>query len=216
VPAKPAAPADHPANRLPDPPRPEELHEAVENCKACDLFEHATHGVTGEGPVPARVMLVGEQPGDKEDLAGAPFVGPAGRLLDSACERAGLNREELYVTNAVKHFRFRARGKRRIHQRPDRWHVSACLPWLSAELQMVTPEVVVAMGVTAAQALLGPQVRIGRDRGLPQASELAELVIVTAHPSAALRMRDKEARREAEDALVADLQEVTKWLSERS
>jgi DNA polymerase len=163
----------------------------------------------GEGAERARVMLVGEQPGDREDREGHPFVGPAGRILDEGLKLAGIAREDTYITNVVKHFRYKARGKRRIHQRPDRWQVSACLPWLRAELATVEPEAVVLLGVTAAQALLGPQIRIGRDRGVPMDSELAELVTVTTHPSAILRADD---RRSAMEAFVADLKHVAEWL----
>ena len=169
----------------------------------------------GDGGRRAELMMVGEQPGDKEDLAGAPFVGPAGRVLDQGLERAGISPEDTYITNAVKHFRYKLRGKRRIHQKPDRSHVSACLPWLEAELAVVKPAVVVCLGATAAQALLGPQVRIGRDRGRPMDSSVAELVTLTTHPSAILRARDAE-RRAAMDAFVDDLRAVAGWLAERS
>lgn len=165
-----------------------------------------------EGPLDARLVLVGEQPGDQEDLAGAPFVGPAGRVLDEALERAGIERREVFVTNAVKHFRYRLRGKRRIHQSPDRWQVNACLPWLRAELSMVTPEVVVCLGATAAQALLGPSVRIGRDRGRELESDWAPRTTVTTHPSAILRIREAAERREATEALIADLATVASWV----
>jgi DNA polymerase len=157
-------------------------------------------------------MLVGEQPGDKEDLAGHPFVGPAGRILDQGLERAGIDPADAFITNAVKHFRYKSRGKRRIHQRPDRWQVSACLPWLRAELAVVKPAVVVCLGATAAQALLGPQIRIGVDRGRPIDSDLAELVTLTTHPSAILRVQDGD-RTAAMDEFVADLQTVAGWLA---
>jgi DNA polymerase len=153
-------------------------------------------------------MLVGEQPGDREDLAGLPFVGPAGGVLRRGLERAGLDPEQVYMTNAVKHFRYKLRGKRRIHQTPDRWQVSACLPWLEAELAAVQPEALVALGATAGKALFGPQLRIGRDRGTRIESELAPLVSVTAHPSSILRAQDGAARGEAMEAFVADLRWV--------
>jgi DNA polymerase len=156
-------------------------------------------------------MLVGEQPGDREDLAGHPFVGPAGRILDQGLDRAGIDRDEVYITNAVKHFRYKLRGKRRIHQTPDRWQVSACLPWLQAELEMVAPEALVCLGATAAKALLGPQVRIGRDRGRPLDSDLARLVTLTAHPSSILRLRDAAEREQGLEALAADLRSVRDW-----
>jgi DNA polymerase len=193
----------------------EALQAAVHACRACDLFEGATQAVMGEGSAGAAVMLVGEQPGDREDREGHPFVGPAGRILDEGLQRAGIVRDEVYITNAVKHFRYKARGKRRIHQKPDRWQVNACLPWLRAELQAVKPEAVVLLGATAAQALLGPQVRIGRDRGRAIESDLAELVTLTAHPSSILRAQDEAERREAMDQFVADLAFVARWLGER-
>jgi uracil-DNA glycosylase len=171
--------------------------------------------VMGEGRRGAEVMLVGEQPGDREDIEGHPFVGPAGRVLDRGLAEAGILREEVYITNVVKHFRYKARGKRRIHQKPDRWQVSACLPWLEAELAVVEPAAVVLLGATAAQALLGPQVRIGRDRGRPMESELAPLVTLTAHPSSILRARDEAERRHAMEEFVSDLRRVGSWLHER-
>jgi DNA polymerase len=161
------------------------------------------------------MMLVGEQPGDREDIEGHPFVGPAGRVLEQGLERAGISRDEVYMTNAVKHFRYKARGKRRIHQRPNRWEVSACLPWLEAEIESVHPSAIVCLGATAAQALLGPQARIGRDRGKPLPSPLAELVTVTAHPSAILRARESAEREAAMSEFVADLQRVASWLDSR-
>jgi DNA polymerase len=160
-------------------------------------------------------MLVGEQPGDREDIEGHPFVGPAGRVLDQGLERAGISPSDAYITNVVKHFRYQARGKRRIHQKPDRWHVNACLPWLRAELSVVKPEAIVLLGATAAQALLGPQVRIGRDRGKPVESELAELVTITTHPSAILRSQDDAERKAAMEQFVDDLMTVAHWLHER-
>jgi DNA polymerase len=191
------------------------MHEAVEGCRACDLWEGATQAVMGEGARDAQVVLVGEQPGDREDLEGHPFVGPAGRILDRGLEQAGIRREDVFITNAVKHFRYKQRGKRRIHQKPDRWQVTACLPWLQAELRMVKPEAVVLLGATAAQALAGSQVRIGRDRGRPIESDLAELVTVTAHPSSILRAEDNDQRHEAMEAFVEDLRHVADWLKKR-
>lgn len=188
------------------------LRRAEETCRACDLWEPATQVVPGRGPERALVMLVGEQPGDREDRAGEPFVGPAGRVLDEGLERAGLPREDVYVTNVVKHFRYKLRGKRRIHQTPDRWQVSACLPWLEAELQVLHPEVLVCLGATAARALLGPSIRVGRDHGRDLPSELAPRVTLTAHPSSILRLREETDRREAMDTLVEDLRVVAGWL----
>ena len=190
------------------------LREAVETCRACDLWEGATQAVMGEGAAHARLMLVGEQPGDREDIEGHPFVGPAGGVLDRGLEQAGIARDDVYITNAVKHFRYKLRGKRRIHQKPDRWQVTACFPWLGAELAVVKPAALVCLGATAAQALLGAHVRIGRDRGHPIDSDLAELVTLTTHPSAILRTEDED-REQAMAMFVADLKWVAKWLSAR-
>ncbi|MFL5860181.1 MAG: UdgX family uracil-DNA binding protein [Solirubrobacteraceae bacterium] len=192
------------------------LREAAQDCRACELWEGTTQAVMGTGASPgkARLMLVGEQPGDREDIEGLPFVGPAGRVLDQGLERAGIERADAYVTNVVKHFRYKARGKRRIHQTPERVHVAACRPWLEAELSLVRPRALVCLGATAAQALLGSQVRIGRDRGHPMDSELADLVTLTTHPSAILRQRDDIERGEAMEAFVSDLQAVARWLAQ--
>jgi DNA polymerase len=159
------------------------------------------------------VVFVGEQPGDREDREGHPFVGPAGRVLDRALERAQLPRDEVYITNAVKHFRYKLRGKRRIHQKPDRWQVQACLPWLQAELEMVKPRALVCLGATAGQALLGSQIRVGRDRGRAIESDLAELVTLTVHPSSILRASSDEEREAAFEEFAADLSSVAQWLS---
>jgi uracil-DNA glycosylase len=188
------------------------LGAAIQECRACELWEGATQPVLGEGARHARLMLVGEQPGDREDIEGHPFVGPAGRVLDQGLERAGIERSEVFITNVVKHFRYKLRGKRRIHQRPERIHINACRPWLDAELALVSPQVLVCLGATAGQALLGPHIRVGRDRGRPVGSDLAELVTLTTHPSAILRERDETAREEAMDEFVADLQQVARWL----
>ena len=210
-----AARLDRPHAPVPDRPSLSNLREALDSCRACDLWEGATQGVLGEGAARAQLMMVGEQPGDREDIEGHPFVGPAGGVLDKGLEQAGIARDEVYITNVVKHFRYKARGKRRIHQKPDRWQVSACLPWLEAELQVVQPEALVCLGATAAQALLGPHVRIGRDRGAPMPSELAELVTITAHPSSILRAQDEAERREAMDMFVSDLSNIASWLHAR-
>jgi DNA polymerase len=169
----------------------------------------------GEGPRKARLMLVGEQPGDREDRAGHVFVGPAGKVLDDALERVGIDRDAVYLTNIVKHVRYKTRGKRRIHQAPERWQVNACLPWLRAEMNVVAPDALVLLGAVAAQGLLGPQIRIGRDRGRPIDSHLADMVMVTTHPSAVLRAGDYSDRRAAMDAFVADLEHVVSWLGQR-
>ena len=188
--------------------RLDELRDEVGRCTACELYKGATQAVFGEGLVRSEVMLVGEQPGDREDREGHPFVGPAGRILDQALVEAGIDRRLAYVTNVVKHFRYEQRGKRRIHQRPGSEHIRACRPWLDAELEIVRPNVLVCLGAVAAQALLGSQVRVTKDRGKPLESELAPLVMVTIHPSAILRERDAAARERAFAGFVADLQAV--------
>jgi uracil-DNA glycosylase family protein len=198
---------------VPDTDRLEDLREAIQSCRACELWQGTTQAVLGEGPRRARLILVGEQPGDREDIEGHPFVGPAGRILDQGLERAGIDRAQVYVTNVVKHFRYRARGKRRIHQTPERAHVSACAPWLAAERRIVAPEALVCLGATAARALLGSQVRIGRDRGRRIESDLAPLVSLTTHPSAILRAPDEASRAEAMEAFVGDLRKVADWMS---
>jgi uracil-DNA glycosylase len=209
------------ANRSDRPPAPvparlsvKSLREAVHDCRACDLWEGATQAVMGEGAAHASLVLVGEQPGDREDIEGHPFVGPAGRVLDQGLEAAGIRRNDVYITNAVKHFRYKLRGKRRIHQKPDRWPVAACFPWLQAELAVVKPAALVCLGATAGQQLLGSHIRIGRDRGRPIDSDLAGLVTVTTHPSAILRAEDED-REQAMEQFVADLTAVAKWLSAR-
>jgi uracil-DNA glycosylase family protein len=205
---------DYPPAPVPEHPSPAILRKSVGDCRACDLWEGATQAVMGEGADDAILMLVGEQPGDHEDIEGHPFVGPAGRVLDVGLERAGITRDDVYITNVVKHFRYKLRGKRRIHQKPDRWEVTACFPWLQAELAMVRPEALVCLGAIAAQALLGSQIRIGRDRGRPIDSDLAELVTLTTHPSAILRTED-EHREQAMEMFVADLRQVAEWLNAR-
>lgn len=182
----------------------QELRDAVDGCRGCELWERATQAVFGEGDARARLMLVGEQPGDREDLAGEPFVGPAGRVLDDALRAAGIDRTEVYVTNAVKHFRFEERGKRRIHKTPEVGHVRACRPWLEAEMTAIDPDVVVCLGATAARAVLDRPVKIGEERGA--VLEHGDLrVVVTVHPSAVVRLRDSAERRAGMDGLVHDL-----------
>jgi uracil-DNA glycosylase len=203
---------DYPPAPVPDRLTKHNLAAALGDCRACDLWQGTTQAVIGEGPRRARLMMVGEQPGDVEDREGHVFVGPAGRVLDQGLERAGIARADVYLTNAVKHFRYRARGKRRIHQRPDRWQVTACLPWLNAELELVRPAALLLLGAVAAQALLGSQVRIGRDRGRALDSDLAQLVMITTHPSAILRAGTADERRQAMDAFVADLERLAGWL----
>jgi uracil-DNA glycosylase family protein len=188
------------------------VSRAAERCRACHLWARATQTVFGKGPVPARWMLVGEQPGDHEDLEGEPFVGPAGRLLDEALVEAGIDREAVFVTNVVKHFKWRPTpgSKRRLHERPNREEVGACLPWVESELALVRPEVLVLLGATAAQALLGDDVRVTRDHGKPIDSDLAPLVLVTIHPSAVLRARGQAARAASMAGLIGDLRVAAK------
>jgi DNA polymerase len=188
------------------------LRDAVQGCRGCPLYANATQAVFGEGAAHAEVMLVGEQPGDKEDIAGRPFVGPAGRLLDEALAEAGIDRSRAYVTNAVKHFKWQGRGKRRIHQKPTWSESVACRPWLEAELAAVRPRVVVALGATAAQSLLGRDFRVTRQRGEPVDSSLAEHVVATVHPSSILRQRDDDARQAELAAFVHDLRVVARLL----
>jgi uracil-DNA glycosylase len=191
---------------LPDKLSMTSLRDAVQGCRGCPLHANATQAVFGEGTLKAEVMLVGEQPGDQEDLAGAPFVGPAGKLLDRALEEAGIDRGTTYVTNAVKHFKWKARGTRRIHDKPTWTETMACRPWLDAELALVKPRALVLMGATAAQALLGKSFKVTQERGKPLDSELADLVVATIHPSAVLRA---ENRDEMFAGLVADLSVVS-------
>jgi uracil-DNA glycosylase family protein len=169
------------------------LRDAVQRCEGCPLYANATQAVFGEGKLTSEVMLVGETPGDQEDIAGAPFVGPAGKLLDRALDEAGIDRGTTYVTNAVKHFKWKARGTRRIHDKPTWTETLACRPWLEAELALVKPRALVLMGATAAQTLLGKSFKVTQSRGVPLDSELAELVVATIHPSAILRSDDREA-----------------------
>ena len=192
------------------------LRSAAAECRGCHLHAPATQTVFGEGPRKARVMLVGEMPGDREDREGHPFVGPAGRELDEALDDAGIDRRELYVTNVVKHFKFEERGTRRIHQTPKRWEVQACMPWLRSELAAVRPDVLVLLGATAGKALLGSGFRLGEARGAPLESDLAPLVTATAHPSAILRMPDHDARERARADLRSDLAMVAEALRDAS
>jgi DNA polymerase len=186
-----------------------DLRERAEGCKACDLWKTGTQTVFGEGPRQADAMLVGEQPGDREDIEGRPFVGPAGRVLDDALAAAGIDRERVYVTNVVKHFKWRPRGKRRIHAKPSWTEVAACRPWLDAELAALSPRVLVCLGATAAQALLGRSFRVTQDRGRLVPSDLAPAVIATVHPSSILRA-EAEERAAQLDAFVDDLRAVAR------
>jgi uracil-DNA glycosylase len=189
------------------------LREAAAGCQACDLWKTGTQTVFGEGLRRAEIVFVGEQPGDKEDVAGRPFVGPAGRVLDRALEEAGIDRDLAYVTNAVKHFKWVGRGKRRIHQKPNAAEMAACRPWLDAELESVEPKVLVCLGATAAQALLGRSFRVTKMRGVPVESELAPHVVATVHPSSILRQETDADREQAFADLVADLRVVAKLLA---
>ena len=196
---------------LPDPLDLPNLRDAVGRCHGCDLYKNATQAVFGEGPPDAKVMFVGEQPGDQEDRTGEPFVGPAGRLLDGAMEEAGIDRSLVYVTNVVKHFKWQARGKRRIHQKPTWAEMTACKPWLEAELAAVQPRVLVCLGATAAQALLGRQFRVTQHRGELVDSSLAPSVVATIHPSAILRSENRDTELAA---FVEDLRVVTRLLAD--
>ncbi len=201
---------------VPDRPTLPKLRSAAATCKGCELWKSGTQTVFGEGTTRAELMLVGEQPGDKEDLAGEPFVGPAGRLLDKALEAAEIDRRKVYVTNIVKHFKWEARGKRRIHKKPNLTEVSACKPWLEAEMKVVKPKVVVALGATAAQGLLGKDFRVTKQRGEPVESDGAGIVVATIHPSAILRARDDVERRNEMDGFIADLKVAAKELANAS
>jgi len=189
------------------------LRAAAAACTGCNLYQRATQTVFGEGLEGAPVMFVGEQPGDAEDIAGRPFVGPAGRLLDRCLAEAGLNRARCYVTNAVKHFKWVPGGPRRIHSKPGAVEIAACFPWLEAEIAMVSPRVVVALGATAAQALFGKAFRVTRDRGRFVASRLAPYALATVHPSALLRAPDEETRRREIQHFVEDLRKVAEVLA---
>ncbi len=191
------------------------LHEAAARCKACDLWKRGTQTVFGEGSPRAQVMFVGEQPGDKEDLMGHPFVGPAGRILDKALETAGIDRGTVFVTNAVKHFKWEPRGKRRIHKKPNTLEIGACRPWLDAEISVVRPQVIVCLGATAAQALLGRNFKVSIERGRPVPSPLAPTVIATVHPSSILRAQDDESRHREMQRFIDDMRVVAEALRER-
>jgi uracil-DNA glycosylase len=197
---------------VPDRPTLPKLKAAAAGCTGCDLYKLGTQTVFGEGSADADVVFVGEQPGDQEDLAGKPFVGPAGRVLDEGLAAAGIDRSQVYVTNAVKHFKWEPRGKRRIHQKPNWAEMTACRPWLEAELAVVQPDVLVCLGATAAQSLLGRQFRVTKTRGVPVESDLAPSVVATVHPSSILRAPDEGARQEAMQDFVRDLKAVAKLI----
>jgi uracil-DNA glycosylase len=200
---------------IPSHPTLEKLREAASGCKGCDLWKRGTQTVFGEGSRHAMVMFVGEQPGDQEDLQGRPFVGPAGRVLDKALEIAGIDRNDVYVTNAVKHFKWEPRGKRRIHKKPRQLEIAACRPWLEAEIAVTKPEVVVCLGATAAQSLLGPKFKVTERRGEVIPSTLAPFLVATVHPSSILRAPDEEARQEAMTAFVNDMRTIADVLRQK-
>jgi len=189
------------------------LRAASADCQACDLYKRGTQTVFGAGTRNAEVLFVGEQPGNDEDLEGEPFVGPAGKLLDKALEEAGIDRQKAYVTNVVKHFKWEPRGKRRIHKKPNAKEIAACRPWLEAEIEIVKPKVIVCLGATAAQALLGSQFRVSKDGGKFIESDLAPYIIATVHPSAILRAPDDETRHEQKRRFIDDLKKVADVLS---
>jgi uracil-DNA glycosylase family protein len=198
---------------LPERPTLGSVREVAKGCKACDLHKRGTQTVFGEGPRRAEIMMVGEQPGDAEDLAGRPFVGPAGRILDRGLEEAGIDRSLVYVTNVVKHFKWEPRGKRRIHAKPNAAEISACRPWLETEIALVKPRVVVCLGATAAQALLGKSFKVSRQRGEFVSSALAPLVTATVHPSSILRAPDEDARHEEMQRFIDDLKKIAAALA---
>ena len=212
----PAATTGSAADFLPERRTLPALREAAAGCRGCQLWTRGTQTVFGEGPRRARVMLVGEQPGNDEDLAGKPFVGPAGRVLDRALEAAGIARGDVYVTNVVKHFKWEPKGKRRIHAKPNQMEIAACLPWLEAELDIVKPAVLVCLGATAAQALLGPKFRVTKQRGEWIASRWGAHVMATVHPSAILRAPDDAARHAEMERFVADLKHIPPILAARA
>jgi len=200
------------ADLLPDRLSIPTVRAAAEGCRACDLWKRGTQTVFGEGPKKAALMLVGEQPGDQEDLAGHPFVGPAGKLLDRALAEAGIDRSTVYVTNVVKHFKWEPRGKRRIHKKPNAGEITACRPWLETEIALVKPRAIVCLGATAAQALLGKGFKVTTHRGALVISPLAPLVMATVHPSSLLRAPDDETRQRETQRFIQDLRAIAKRL----
>ena len=201
------------ADRIPDRPTLKTVRVAARDCRACDLWKTGTQTVFGEGPGKAPLMLVGEQPGDQEDLSGHPFVGPAGKLLDKALADAGIDRSHVYVTNVVKHFKWEPRGKRRIHKKPRASEIAACRPWLDTEIALVRPKAIVCLGATAAQALLGAAFKVTAHRGTFIESPLAPLVLATVHPSSLLRAPDADTRRREIERFTDDLRLVARRLT---
>lgn len=208
------SPPDSAAKLIPDRPTLPSVRAAAADCRACDLWERGTQTVFGEGRRRSIVMFVGEQPGNEEDLTGKPFVGPAGKLLDSALEEAGIDRSQTYVTNVVKHFKWEARGKRRIHKKPNAQQISACRPWLETEIALVKPRVIVVLGATAAQSLLGPKFRVTQQRGQFIESDLAPYIMATVHPSSILRAPDDETRRLEYRRFLDDLKKLARVIKE--
>ncbi|HKY30384.1 MAG TPA: UdgX family uracil-DNA binding protein [Pyrinomonadaceae bacterium] len=208
------SPPDSAAKLIPDRPTLPSVRAAAADCRACDLWERGTQTVFGEGRRRSIVMFVGEQPGNEEDLTGKPFVGPAGKLLDSALEEAGIDRSQTYVTNVVKHFKWEARGKRRIHKKPNAQQISACRPWLETEIALVKPHVIVVLGATAAQSLLGPKFRVTQQRGQFIESDLAPYIMATVHPSSILRAPDDETRRLEYRRFLDDLKKLARVIKE--
>src|SRR6266496_3976861 len=190
------------------------VREAAKDCEACHLYKRATQTVFGEGPKGATMMLVGEQPGDYEDVSGRPFVGPAGKIMDQALEEAGIDRSQVYVTNAVKHFKWESRGKRRIHKKPNSREIAVCRPWLEAEVRIVKPTLLVCLGATAAQAIFGPSFRVTRERGKVLSSKFAPKVLATVHPSSLLRQPDEESRQREYKRFVLDLRAAVRAASD--
>ena len=204
----PRAEATSAAEYIPEHPTPRTLRQAVQTCRGCDLYAHATQAVFGEGPNSAEIVFIGEQPGDEEDRQGHPFVGPSGKLLDRALEEAGIDRSLVYVTNAVKHFKFEERGKRRLHKKPNGLEMRACRPWLEAEINLIQPKVIVCLGATAAQTIFGSTYRLTKERGQFVRNSWAPHVTSTVHPSAILRAPDEEQRHIEYEKFVGDLKKV--------
>ncbi|HEX5474378.1 MAG TPA: UdgX family uracil-DNA binding protein [Vicinamibacterales bacterium] len=212
-PKRKSAPGQPVPELIPARPSLGSVRKAAAGCKACDLYARGTQTVFGEGPSRAEIMMVGEQPGDAEDVAGHPFVGPAGRLLDRALEQAGIDRRRVYVTNIVKHFKWEPRGKRRIHAKPNAAEIAACRPWLETEIALVRPRVLVCLGATAAQALFGRGFKVSRQRGVFVPSPLAPRAVATVHPSSILRAPDDEGRRREMQQFVEDLEKIAAELA---
>ncbi len=196
------------ADYIPEHLTPRALRESVQSCQGCNLYRWATQAVFGEGPNSAQIVFIGEQPGDEEDRQGRPFVGPSGKLFDRGLAEAGIDRSQVYVTNAVKHFKFEERGKRRLHTKPDSMEIRACRPWLEAEINLIQPEIIVCLGATAAQTIFGNTYRLTKERGIFVRNSWAPHVTSTVHPSAILRARDQEQRRVEYEKFVADLKKV--------